>query len=342
MKYIEASGSHYEIGKTIGQIMKSSIKRSFLQYKKYFQEMTDISFEAGLRFSKKYWAATKKYTPLSWEMMRGLAQGSKIDFKFIFLLNAFEEVSSELGKKQEKCTSLVAKSAAGVFLAHNEDWYKFDAENSYVAKITYQSGISHLGPNYSGLLPVRGLNSLGFALSDDSLTSTDEKIGIPRVCLMHGVLEARSIVEAAKIINHPERAGGYHYYFAKGNRIVSIETTAEQKAAIPTIKTKAGEFAVHNNCYLNRQLNAFDPSNPKEIALERSYQKQAEIYIRTLPRLNLEEIKEVLRKHPGICTHNREWYRSETINSFIADVAKKEIWIGQGRACRMTYQKYSF
>src|SRR3989344_4507616 len=129
MKYIEAKGSHYQIGQTIGQKTKSLIKRSILNYKKYFKQITETNFNIndGLLIAQKYWASAKKYTPRSWQMMQGIAKGAGINFKYIFLVNAWEEVEHDLDQRVEKCTSLVAKSPDGVFLAHNEDWYKFDA-----------------------------------------------------------------------------------------------------------------------------------------------------------------------------------------------------------------------
>ncbi len=342
MKLIEATGSYFNIGRTIGRETKPLMARSILNYKKYFQQITHHSLKEALRIAKQYWPAAKKYTPESWAMMEGLAAGAGINFELVFLINALEEVEFALGHRVEKCTSLVAKSSAGVFLGHNEDWYKFDAESSYVTKITYPSGIVSIGPNYSCLLPVRGINSAGFALSDDTVIANDEKIGIPRVCLMRNALEATSINEAMKIVTHQERAGCYHYYFAKGQRVVSFETSATRKVTVPLVKEKNREYALHNNCFLHPELCFLDPSKPAEIKAECDIQKRAQNLLKETKKLDLKNLMTIFKTHPGVCNHAKNDYKSGTINSFIADVTKKEIWIGQGRACQTEYHKFTF
>jgi hypothetical protein len=162
------------------------------------------------------------------------------------------------------------------------------------------------------------------------------------VCLMREALEARTIDEAIKIVSHPKRAGGYHYYFAQNNKIVSVETSAAKIKKLTLVEGNGQEFGLHNNCYLDPELNRLDPSNQVEIKAEKAIQQRGEKLLRQAEKLDLPAIKKILKFHPGICTHQGKIYHSETINSFIADLDNKAIWIGQGRACQTEYQKFSF
>lgn len=342
MMFIEAKGTYRQIGQKIGQQAKTLINRSLANYERYFLKIVETNFKNGLRLAQKYWMPTKKFIPRSFLMMQGIAVGAQVNFKYVFLINALEEVESEVGRSLKKCTSFVAKSPLGTFLAHNEDWCKFDALNSYVTKIIYPSGLISIGPTYGGQLPVKGLNSAGLAICDDSVSAIDDGVGIPRVCLMREALEARSVNEALRIVDHDQRAGGYHYYIAKGEQIISCETTRTKKICLPSIKHGDKAYALHNNCYLEPSLRTMDTTEEEIIQQELLSQKRGMLILKKTKKFTLPNLQAVLKNHPNVCTHNKAPYDSETINSFIADVKRKEIWIGQGRACKTAYQKYTF
>ena len=48
----------------------------------------------------------------------------------------------------------------------------------------------------------------------------------------------------------------------------------------------------------------------------------------------------MLSKHPGICYHASKLEEPQTVNSFIADVKNREIWIANGNPCNTEFEKF--
>jgi isopenicillin-N N-acyltransferase-like protein len=99
-----------------------------------------------------------------------------------------------------------------------------------------------------GCLSLMGMNSEGVAIGTTNLRTTDARVGVPYLSVIHAALEERSAEDAADRILRAPRAGGHSYtVIDRQGRAYAIECTARQGRRLAL----RGGFHVHtNHCQL--------------------------------------------------------------------------------------------
>ena len=78
-----------------------------------------------------------------------------------------------------------------------------------------------------GCLSLIGMNEEGLAIGTTNLRTTDARIGVCYLTIIHRVLRQRTVQEAAQTIAEAPRAGGHYYYVAdRAGQAVALECTA--------------------------------------------------------------------------------------------------------------------
>jgi len=181
---IHVRGTHYQIGYQIGSAMRNYIE----EYVLTFPLLNDVLLpysetEKGMKAFKRTENLLRQMLPQYVEEVEGLAAGSKLPFKSVFLLNMnCPKVATEKG-----CSTIVVPRAGqGPIFGHNEDGSPESFGRIFMVHVEIPPSNSSDGENfaalcYPGSLPGRcfGFSYSGFAWSMNSTSPKMERCGIP-------------------------------------------------------------------------------------------------------------------------------------------------------------------
>ncbi len=239
---LRVSGSNYDIGFQIGSKFKDKIKDALSQSNKLkFLRKED---ESNPKKFNQLETIGQKHFPQYIEEIKGIAEGSGLEYRDIALMNFKYEYP-------EGCTSIIFKTKNRMLLGHNEDGAKENLENSFLVIANPKSGIPFFSFCYPGLLPgAFSFNSKGLVQTGNWMPTPDIRIGIPRHLIDRHVVEAENVDDALKRALLDGRASGFSYNIASiEGRAVNLETTS-QKHHVTEITDKY----IHTNHYVSTGL----------------------------------------------------------------------------------------
>jgi isopenicillin-N N-acyltransferase-like protein len=309
---VRAAGSPRDLGRAQGEGSAPGIEAALGFY------ATIDGYHEALTKTGPYIDAARAGAPDLVEEMEGLAEGAGCSFEAIALLNCLEEVFDF-----ESCVTVVS----GRFLLHAEQWYAgHDALVLVVAEPDH--GPPFVSPTCAGFLPAVGLSAAGFAQGIDSLTASDDRVGIPRVLVSRRALGASSLEAAIGAAQMEGRAGGYAHVFATAGRTCTVETTALKGELIDGI-------GVHTNHCLGTSTAALSrPGSEGSIA---RYLRALELLNAGAPR-SLSECARLLSDHDSepqqICLHDDSPRGTATVFGMICDLEEGTVAVSDGPPCQ--------
>jgi hypothetical protein len=131
------------------------------------------------------------------------------------------------------CSTIVQRSAEGVYHLHNEDGSDAYADLMFLTLVRPDRGPSYLALNYPGILTgnAPAFNSAGVVQTTNFIGTDEVKLGVGRYFLDRMVLESRNLDDALRWSSHPERAYAFHHVFTSipEQRSVAIEVTPSKQ-----------------------------------------------------------------------------------------------------------------
>jgi isopenicillin-N N-acyltransferase like protein len=336
---IEATGSHYEIGFKVGKTARPRLISSLENYRRILPRE---GWKGPWILPGGYLAAAQETFPHLVEELQGMADGSGLDFQDLFFLNSLEEALDL--KPPQACTAVAVSSAEGVWLGHNEDWYSEDAGSVIALYARPRGKPAFISITAAPFLSAVGVNEAGLAQGVNSLTSTDCRVGVPRVFSSRAVLEAATIDQARAAAAPANRAGGYNHLLAHaGGEIGSLETTACEAHY-----TAAEKVIYHTNHYVSRQLKPLEKDATAHSLARYSRLKNLEKILTDQP-FHYKQLAEILSDHGNrprsICRHGGEQEGpcpGATIFSVLMEPATFSVYAAAGNPCRSPFRKLVF
>lgn len=323
-------------GRALGRELGEEIHRSLAFYRAYFARR-GVDRDALARLAAPFREAAERGLPDLVAMVDATAAGAEADPDELFALNAFEEVSPlvEAPAAVERCTTFTVVTPERTILAHNEQWFAADAENTVVV-VERGPGVAVVSPTIAPCLASVGMSSHDGAQGIDSLVAADDRPGIPRVLVSRHALEAASRSEALARAGISGRAGGYAHVFAfAGGDAFTLETSARKLALL---EGSGG----HANHYLDPDLAAVG-SEPSPGSVSR--QERLEGLLRERPPSTPEQAMEILRDHDSapqaICKHasGEDDEESAVVFSMVCELEARRMWVAQGNPCRSEFEE---
>jgi len=349
---IEASGTHREVGRQIGEAARDLVAHGLADYEQRFPVLAGFSFAEAIDRARGYLRPAEDYVPQAVDQIRGLAEGADVPFDRLFALNCGEEFTCEadrLWPRHEHCTSFGVVAGGRVVSGHNEDWFPDDVAHLVVRKVRLAGpgpwdGSSYIsvGPAYD--LPITGITSGGFTSAANTVYYRDERAGVPNNCLLATVMEQPDLERARELIYHSPRArGSNHLLCDAGGRIWDVETTGERVAFID-----GGTLFTHTNHYVAPELVPEDASESEGSRLRRP---RAEELLRSGVETGADLVelgKSVLSDHANrpfsICAHwdneNPDEDQDVTTASMVWEPAEGRAHIACGQPCSSPYVTY--
>lgn len=320
---VRAKGTHYEVGKAVGEARKEIIVKLFQKNKSLHADY----FTSFRKDADELLALTENYFPQYVEELRGLADGAGLDRNELFLSNGHELSYFCDSSTAGHCTIVGIPNNGGYLLGHNEDWNIEALEHLYLldAKI---EGIHILGLGYDFANTIIGdavaINGFGLIEAINEVSHTDTSIGVPKAFIARAVIDCRSLEDAEKIIQTVPRRSGFNHLLIQGSRLWNIETSAKENV----IEKIEQQKYVHTNHYLTELKRIDKGGNPESVLrYEKVKQKLADIN-------SVEDLKNLLsdRSEPPVC-------RESTIGSVIFNPNEKTAEIAYGQPTVDSYYK---
>lgn len=310
-------------------------------------EQLELTWEGAKIQARKYMPFAQERYPQYVEEIIGIAEGAKVHFDDLAVLNAMEAVTSD-ALHLTRCTSMAVngeRTADGhVLAAHNEDWVPEDEGDVFIVHATPKSEPPFLAMTYGGLLPNIGINAYGITQLCDSVYPNDSRIGIPRTVNSRAVLAAKTPGAAINHMLAPRRAAGYnHLLVHESGEMYNVEVSARRFAIL------YGEdgYLAHTNNYLAENMAVIE-DEPEELVSSRVRYFRALGLLKRTPQHTLKSLQTIQRDHVNfpnsICNHSIDDQnpldREKTINAMVLDLTAREIHIAWGNPCENPYHTY--
>ncbi len=348
--FIRASGSHRQIGLTLGRAMADQIRQQVAAYQKLIDQDTTINilWQQAVLQARKYLPFAEEFYPQYVEELHGIAEGSGADLGDVLTLNTMEAITSDV--LFLKCTSLavgseVTESGAGVILAHNEDWLPDDQAFVYVAQIEPEDEPAFLALSYGALLPNLGFNASGVAHVADSVYPNDVRLGIPRIIYTRAILGSQTLGQAIQNAIHRRRDAGYNHLIAgEHGELYCIEASATTYDALYGDE----HWIAHTNHYTSPMMRPYEEKPEALVNSRVRYNRVRHLIQGRLGKLTVADCQTILADHVNypnsICAHVERCEApldcTVTVASIIIDMAARTMWVCWGNPCRGTYYPY--
>lgn len=253
LKVLTLEGTPYERGQQHGLALKQEIHDLVRLWKEDIQ-MT-YKTEADV-FIEKFLAAThfekgvKEWTPELWDELKGIAEGSGIDFNTVFAFQLVDEMWV-LGQAvcDEKCTTIGLKKTNEhpVIISQNLDIPLFyHGFQTLLHIIDPDQGLETYLFTFPGLIAANGLNSHSVAVVVNAVQQLESsKDGLPVAFVIRGILQRRSYTEALQFIKTIKHGAPQNYMIGDPEKMGSFECST----------THVSEFAPFENALFTYHTN---------------------------------------------------------------------------------------
>lgn len=359
---IEASGSHREVGRQVGEAARDIVAWGLDAYAARFEALAGFGFTDAVERAQGYLRPAEDCTPQAVEQLRGMAEGANVPFSHLLALNCSEEFTcaAERNWPPEHCTSFAVSSGGRTVAGHNEDWYPEEIEAQTIRVVRLEGRWStaayvSAGPAYN--LPITGVTAAGFSSAANTVYYRDERIGVPNNFILATVLCQPDLEHARDVIAHAPRARGSNHLLCGGDgRVWDIETSGERSAFLdgsppPAAAQAAGATALftHTNHYVSPELAPGDASRSEGSRLRRERAERLLLDGVEAGADLVEMGKGVLSDHENapfsICDHweddDPDPDQSVTTASMVWEPAEGVALIAAGQPCASGYITFS-
>lgn len=345
LKILVLEGTPYEIGFEHGTLLRDEITKQARSWQKAFSTTFLINFIKQTNFLQ----AIEKYTPELLEELKGISDGSGIDFNIIFSFQLLDEIEC-IGQTitTDKCTSIGIKktNTNPTYVAQNMDIT--DSWNGYQTLLH----IKNSGDNIEkfvftapGLIGLNGINNYSLAVAINSLKQLKYSInGLPVLFVTRAILERKTYEDAVKFLHNIEHAAGQNYIIGGIDNMTSFECSATKVAEYSPFKE--AKFTYHTNIplinddfnltYINKieedykNVEEYEPYCPRLKSLRQTFKDNS-------ITVDVEKLKSILS--------SRDWNINKgiTFGCTIMVLSKNpELHISPGRPDVEPFQVFRF
>jgi len=301
--YLEIKGTHYEVGRAIGEMFRGKIQETIEDREKIIPHYSLYRTK-----SEKYAKAAESEYPKLMDELRGMAEGAQVSFLDLFFHNCPEAYDKELlvewdremaETEAEHCTIAVSFNEKGAIVGHNEDWGIESLDELYILKATI-GDTTFLGLNYASWLSgtSASLNNWGLVQCINELYQ-ETNIGVPKCFVARAILECKTLDDAIKMIVNTKRASGYNHLLVQGDYVWDTEIAGHD---IDIQKLERQPY-IHTNHCISKHMQEYQLFAKKNSIAR--FERATEL---VKPTMSFDDMKALLsdtqnQKYP-ICREN--------------------------------------
>lgn len=280
LEVLQVSGSNYGMGSEIGSHFKEKI-RDFIVSSESFNEARKIIDEDKY---EKVLELANRHFPQYMDEIRGISDGSGVDYEDLVLLNFKYEMPWVF------CSTVIYKVGEEIILGHNEDGERVNEEDAFLLIAKPLAGTPFFAYCYPGMVPGNAFsfNSHGLVMTGNYMPTPYPRIGVPRHLIDRSMLEAASIDDALERALQPERASGFSYNLVslRERRAVNLETTSQRHYV-----SEVGDRFFHTNHYISKGLGGIGQTMGESSRIR--YRQGTEMMSKLL-RMSEKDVLEIL------------------------------------------------
>lgn len=234
MERFKTSGSHHDIGFSIGQRFSKEINQAMSE-NKALQEiyLPFCKGPEGRHLYDQLLSIHQNLYPAYMQEIEGIAEGAGRPFEEIFIINLRGEFRSYTKAASDQgCSTISLMTDEEAAFGHNEDGSEYYRDNAYVVEAKVTGKPSFTAYSYPGFLcgNAFGFNSEGICFSNNDVQPLDVQVGIGRHFIARSLFEATSIEDAVERVTPPKRAAGFNYTIGsvKERRIVNVAVSPKK------------------------------------------------------------------------------------------------------------------
>ncbi len=269
-KYLEVSGSHYEVGKQIGEHFSKEIAAAQIGVSDIINAVKSIVQAAPEVFYDPFLEAAQTHYPDYVDELQGIADGAGMSLKDVMSTNMMMEilyhhaeltgVKDHLPGPNLGCSTLAYAGSDRHFMAHNEDLFTSFINSMYTLKISVSGKPEFMGLCYPGILPGMppNINEAGIIQVGNDISCLHIKPEVPMVFHFRSVMDAESLDDAVSRASFQRRARTMTHTIGSipERKIISVEAAPDKH------ETKIIDgFYVHTNHFVLPEMLdiALDP-----------------------------------------------------------------------------------
>lgn len=342
---IEASGSHRQVGRCIGEQVKDHIHWMVETQREDIPP--GVSWEDMLYQGNLCLAHSRAIYPQYVEELEGYAEGAGVSFPDLFLCmceELWEAAAWPHGapRVSQGCTDFAARGRATVsghtLLAHTNDLSPDYDDRLVIIKVQAGNEPQFLAVSPGGAGISAGYNAAGISLTGNQLYNNDIRPGIPRGLMVRAILAARRLGDAMSACLVPQRASNYNNLIADSyGEIYSMEGSATDCEPLYI----EGDILAHANHYTSPSMRRFEQDRNSITGSVIRYNRALRLLRENYGQLSPQLFRKLLADHANypnsICAHGDD---SVTAFSLVIDLDELKSWIGPGRPCQTTFKEY--
>ena len=308
LRYLELCGTPYERGLSHGKLLKEDIKSvtdSLLIDIERTTNTDAYTFISKFLDETDFLTEINKWTPEILDEIKGISDGSGIDYKVILMHQLGDEFFFNTEYiMAHKCSSIGINKTDkhSSIAAQNMDIPIYFHGYQTVMKIIDENELEYLILTIPGHIGITGMNNHSVSINCNILMQLDyQRKGLPVSFIVRGVLKQNNFEEAINFIEKIEHASGQNYLIAGKDKVVSLECSAtkvkEFKPFENAIFTYHTNHPITNDSFSKRYLEILNEHNLKlEEALSfcQRIPSFKERFSEKTKDFGVEEIKEVL------------------------------------------------
>ncbi|TYA55285.1 C45 family autoproteolytic acyltransferase/hydolase [Formosa maritima] len=307
LRYLELSGTPYERGLTHGTLLKKEIHEVIQFLKDDIKESTGQDPDAYISSfleSTHFEASIAQYTPELIEELKGISDGSEIDYNTLLMHQLPDEYwIDKLALQMHKCSSFgVDKSVNNPSMtAQNMDIPTYYHGYQTVIKIKEDSGKQMMFLTIPGFLGLTGMNNKDVSVNVNTLLHlANNNSGLPVTFMVRGLVSKETQEEAINFLLETAHASGQNYIIGGPEKVYDFECSANEKVAFRPFNnamfTYHTNFPLANKDYNQTMVNGveqFGITWEESMTCERypSFEKR---FTKETTNITVEDIKEVL------------------------------------------------
>jgi hypothetical protein len=288
-----------------GAALKFVIHKGIAQWKEWIkntlqQPNPDVEI-AEFIHDTNYLTGIKKYTPLLYQELQGIAKGSEVDINTLYAYQMFDEFVLYVSKKYrlQHCSGfgVYGRKNRPNLLGQNNDLPPYYDGTHTVLNIKYPNKRAAIIFTWAGILAQNGVNNRNVGVTMNIVpTSTGRKDGVPMPYIIRKILEKSSVNEALAFLKSLKGAAAapMNYIIGDATKVVTAENSSNGTKIYQ--KTNGENWVAHTNHHLTLDITTLKPGAVSK-TVERLTQLKKMLKDQSA-NLNVDDAKKIFRTKP--------------------------------------------
>lgn len=281
--YLFLEGTPFDRGVKHGESLKKEISEVTNQWKASLEKTYKTSPDDYInKFLSKtdFITAIEKYTPGLLDEVKGISQGSGIDFNTIFAFQLLDEfILNAEDISSEHCSTIGVNkiNEKPAYLAQNWDIAgSMDGFQALLHIKNEETGIESFIFSIVGFVGAFGMNNKGIGVCVNSINQLKySKEGLPVAFVIRGILEQSNQADAVEFLQKAKHASPQNYLIGGPEKIYDFECSANK--VTPFIINESSEVVYHtnhaliNDDYNTKHLDSLKEQDEEDIKNDNSH-----------------------------------------------------------------------